>query len=98
MLAASAAFKIANEKKNAKVALIERGILPLGPSTKNAGFACFGSITEIEKNRKEMSDDDLLSLLELRIKGLENLEITLGIKIYHTQIVTDTNSFLGLIS
>ena len=75
-----AALKIANEKKNAKVALIERGILPLGASTKNAGFACFGSISEIEKNRKEMSDDDLLSLLELRIKGLEKLRNNLGDK------------------
>ena len=75
-----AALKIADEKKNAKVALIERGILPLGASTKSAGFACFGSITEIEKTRKEMSDDDLLSLLELRIKGLEKLRNNLGDK------------------
>ena len=74
------ALRIASENKNAKVALIERGILPLGASTKNAGFACFGSISEIEKNRKEMSDDDLLSLLELRIKGLEKLRNNLGDK------------------
>ncbi|MFL2590554.1 MAG: FAD-dependent oxidoreductase [Flavobacteriaceae bacterium] len=74
------ALKIASENKNAKVALIERGILPLGASTKNAGFACFGSISEIEKNLKEMSDDDLLSLLELRIKGLEKLRSNLGDK------------------
>ena len=74
------ALKIASENKNAKVALIERGILPLGASTKNAGFACFGSISEIEKNRKEMSDDNLLSLLELRIRGLEKLRNDLGDK------------------
>ena len=74
------ALKIAHENKNAKVALIERGILPLGASTKNAGFACFGSISEIEKNRKEMSDDNLLSLLELRIRGLEKLRNDLGDK------------------
>jgi len=74
------ALKIASENKNAKIALIERGILPLGASTKNAGFACFGSISEIEKNLKEMSDDDLLSLLELRIKGLEKLRSNLGDK------------------
>ena len=74
------ALKIARENKNAKVALIERGILPLGASTKNAGFACFGSISEIEKNRKEMSDDNLLSLLELRIRGLEKLRNDLGDK------------------
>ena len=46
------ALKIASENKNARVALIERGILPLGASTKNAGFACFGSISEIEKNKR----------------------------------------------
>ena len=74
------ALKIASENKNAKVALIERGILPLGASTKNAGFACFGSISEIEENRKEMSDDNLLSLLELRIRGLEKLRNDLGDK------------------
>ena len=74
------ALKIASENKNARVALIERGILPLGASTKNAGFACFGSISEIEKNRKEMSDDVLLSLLELRIRGLEKLRNDLGDK------------------
>ena len=74
------ALKIARENKNTKVALIERGILPLGASTKNAGFACFGSISEIEKNRKEMSNDNLLSLLELRIRGLEKLRNDLGDK------------------
>ena len=74
------ALKIATENKNAKIALIERGILPMGASTKNAGFACFGSISEIEKNRKEMSDNDLLSLLELRTRGLEKLRNNLGDK------------------
>ena len=74
------ALKIASENKNSKVALIERGILPLGASTKNAGFTCFGSISEIEENRKEMSDDNLLSLLELRIRGLEKLRNDLGDK------------------
>ena len=29
-----------------KVVIIERGPLPSGASTKNAGFACFGSISE----------------------------------------------------
>ena len=61
------ALRIASENKNAKVALIERGILPLGQVQKMRVLPA-GSISEIEKNRKEMSDDDLLSLLELRIK------------------------------
>ena len=60
------ALKIASENKNARVALIERGILPLGASTKNAGFACFGSISEIEKNRKEMSDDSFIIIIGIK--------------------------------
>ena len=75
-----AALKIAGEKKDAKIALIERGILPLGASTKNAGFGCFGSISEIEKNSGEMSNHDLLSLIDLRMKGLEKLRSVLGDK------------------
>ena len=32
-------------KKN--IIILEKGIFPQGASTKNAGFACFGSISEI---------------------------------------------------
>ena len=38
-------------KKNhpkAKILILEKGMLPQGASTKNAGFACFGSLSEIE--------------------------------------------------
>jgi glycine/D-amino acid oxidase-like deaminating enzyme len=31
----------------AKVLVLEKGILPQGASTKNAGFACFGSLSEL---------------------------------------------------
>ena len=55
-----AALKIANEKKNAKVALIENYFTIGG---KYKCWFCFGSM-QVEKNRKEMSDDDLLSLLD----------------------------------
>ncbi len=30
-----------------KILVLEKGILPQGASTKNAGFACFGSLSEI---------------------------------------------------
>ena len=30
-----------------KVVVLEKGSLPKGASTKNAGFACFGSVSEI---------------------------------------------------
>ena len=74
------ALEIAKEKKNSKIAIIEKGIIPMGASTKNAGFACFGSISEIENDRKKMPDLDLLSLIELRVLGLKKLRNVLGDK------------------
>ena len=68
------------KKKNSKITIIEEIILPMGASTKNAGFACFGSISEIENDRKKMPDLDLLSLIELRVLGLKKLRNVLGDK------------------
>ncbi|MEP2296615.1 FAD-dependent oxidoreductase, partial [Algoriphagus sp.] len=38
-------YQVANPE--ATVLVLERGVFPSGASTKNAGFACFGSLTEI---------------------------------------------------
>lgn len=38
----STAISYKQKNKNAKVIVLERGVLPTGASTKNAGFACFG--------------------------------------------------------
>ncbi len=67
-------------KKNptASIAVFEQGIFPDGASTKNAGFACFGSITELIDDEAKMGSTALLSLLERRVKGLEKLRKTLG--------------------
>ncbi len=34
----------------ASIAILERGLFSSGASTKNAGFACFGSLTELIEN------------------------------------------------
>ena len=39
----SAALHLKQREKGKKVTVLERGILPSGASTKNAGFACIGS-------------------------------------------------------
>ena len=71
---------IALQKKypNAKIVVLERGMLPHGASTKNAGFACFGSISEILSDLKSHSEDEVLQLVEKRWKGLELLRSNLG--------------------
>ncbi|KXX69881.1 FAD-binding oxidoreductase [Flammeovirga sp. SJP92] len=63
---------------NEKVLIIEKGILPSGASTKNAGFACFGSLTEICDDLKNMSSNKVLETVERRYKGLQKLRNRLG--------------------
>lgn len=69
-------YQLAHPEK--KVAVIERGLFPSGASTKNAGFVCFGSISELAENTRTDSQDELLSLVEKRYKGGLELRQLLG--------------------
>lgn len=74
----SAAYYSRKKYPNANIIILERGFLPSGASTKNAGFACFGSISELLADRKTMSEDEIFTLVEKRWKGLLNLRKLLG--------------------
>lgn len=74
----STALSIRDRKPQATILVMERGILPTGASTKNAGFACIGSLTEILDDLRTMSQNDVLRLVEMRIKGLKRLRKRLG--------------------
>ena len=79
----SGLFTALSFKKNhprAKIAILERGIFPSGASTKNAGFACFGSVSELIEDSKNMSDESLFNLVKNRVLGLELLKSTISIK------------------
>lgn len=65
---------------NANILILERGYLPSGASTKNAGFACFGSPTELLDDLKHQSEEKVLEILELRWRGLEKLREIIGDK------------------
>ena len=41
------ALNLREKFPKSKILILEKGVLPQGASTKNAGFACFGSISEI---------------------------------------------------
>src|SRR5690606_10791207 len=69
----SVAANILERNKNAQVAVLERGLLPTGASTRNAGFACYGSLTEMLADLKVMTEDEMLAIVELRYKGLRKL-------------------------
>ncbi len=53
------------------VAIVDRGIIPTGASTRNAGFACFGSVTELVEDAARFGEENMLQLVEMRYKGLQ---------------------------
>lgn len=60
------------------VAVVERGFLPYGASTRNAGFACFGSLSELLSDLRTHTHDEVFSLVERRWNGLRKLREMLG--------------------
>ncbi|MCK6606808.1 MAG: FAD-binding oxidoreductase [Flavobacterium sp.] len=63
---------------SAKILILEKGILPQGASTKNAGFACFGSISEIIDDLKTHTEEEVIQLIQKRYAGLQLLRKNLG--------------------
>ncbi len=57
----------------AKVVLLERDLIGAGASTKNAGFACYGTVGEICSDIKLMGRQASLDLVLSRIEGLNYL-------------------------
>lgn len=72
------ALQLKNRFPKAKILVLERGLLPNGASTKNAGFACFGSLSEILDDLNSHNPEEVLELVQKRITGLELLRKNLG--------------------
>lgn len=73
-----AALKLRENEPNASIAILEKGILPEGASTKNAGFACFGSASELLDDLNTSSEEAVIELVSKRKEGLTLLRQTLG--------------------
>lgn len=58
---------------SAKITILERGYLPSGASTKNAGFACFGSPTELFDDLQKNEEGEVWETFLLRYQGLKTL-------------------------
>lgn len=74
----NAALHLKTTQPQLKVIVVERGLLPTGASSKNAGFACFGSPSELLDDLAYHSEDAVFSLVERRWKGLIRLRQNLG--------------------
>ncbi|MBC5775341.1 FAD-binding oxidoreductase [Pontibacter sp. KCTC 32443] len=74
----NAALHLKTTQPTLKVIVVERGLLPTGASSKNAGFACFGSPTELLDDLTHHSENEVFGLVERRWKGLQRLRRNLG--------------------
>jgi gamma-glutamylputrescine oxidase len=76
----SAALSLRARHPSWRIAIAERAPLAAGASTRNAGFACFGSPTELLDDLQHSSLDDVVSLVAKRWQGLQMLRKRLGDK------------------
>lgn len=61
-----------------RILVLERGMISSGASTRNAGFACMGSVTELLADLQVMEENEVVNLFAERKKGLEILRQRLG--------------------
>jgi gamma-glutamylputrescine oxidase len=76
----STAISYINKNKKAKILILERGVLPNGASTKNAGFACFGSSSELLDDLSKNNSETIWETVLMRWQGLQILRKRLGDK------------------
>ena len=68
------AYNIKKRFPKKSVTILERGMIPTGASTRNAGFACFGSITELMEDISIVGLDKTMELVSMRYNGLERIQ------------------------
>ena len=62
----SSAIHLQEKYPNASILIVERGYLPSGASSKNAGFACFGSATELLDDLDQIDEATVWSTVQKR--------------------------------
>ena len=69
----NAGIRILELEPGADVLIIEQGLISSGASTKNAGFACFGSPSELIEDLTLNPPEQVFSLFEKRYSGIHDL-------------------------
>ena len=74
----STAIHLKQSRPWANIVVLERGVLPIGASTRNAGFACFGSVSELLDDLSAAPPSEVWDLVAQRYQGLLALRELLG--------------------
>ena len=74
----SCALELRQLDPDARILILERSPIPQGASTKNAGFACFGSLTEILDDLKTHTEEEVVELVAQRYSGISLLRQRIG--------------------
>jgi len=74
----SCALTLKRKYPKDRIVVLESGVLPAGASTKNAGFACFGSVSELLDDLRTHTEEEVIQLINARIEGLRRLQDQLG--------------------
>lgn len=69
----STAIHLKRKFPKKKVVILERGYLPSGASTKNAGFACIGSASELLDDLENSTESEVFATVAKRWEGLRYL-------------------------
>lgn len=95
----STAYFAKKENPDARIMILERGVFPIGASTRNAGFACIGTIGEHLADLEIDTEERLKERIKARYEGLQLLKTTLGEETIDYdpcggwEIFTDTGKF-----
>lgn len=69
----STAISLKQKNPGLTVKVIEKGLWNYAASTKNAGFSCFGSVSELLDDIDHLGEDTCLDIVKMRWKGLNIL-------------------------
>ncbi len=75
------AYELINKHPKLNITILERGVIPSGASTRNAGFSCFGSVSELMYDVSLMGEANMLETVKMRYDGLQKIQKTFDKKL-----------------
>ncbi len=68
------AYEAIHQNPKLNITILERGTIPSGASTRNAGFSCFGSVSELISDIQLMGEAAMLDTVKMRYDGLQRIQ------------------------